>query len=132
MFWQKLAISLIWGGITALFFIKTFKKHRKIDTCSYAYVTKVVDLGYLNRRKVYAITYKVDAKEPFDVIISPCKKPFEIGKKRLVYFEKGNMKKNHYFSRFKKVNIDTRFIPSIICSIFFIATFANAMMALFS
>ena len=132
MFWQRFGIALIWGGMTAFFFIKTFKKHKKIDTCAYAYVKKVNDIGYLDRRKVYAITYQVDAKEPFEVIISPCKKALEIGKKRLVYFEKGNMKNNHYFSRFKKINIDKRFFPSITCFVFFLATFISAIISLFS
>jgi hypothetical protein len=68
-----------------------------IDTESVAIVKDVIDLGRSDGRKVYAIKYDVQSKEPFELLVTPCKKSQKPGKKRGVFYEKANPNKNNYF-----------------------------------
>jgi hypothetical protein len=76
---------------------KVWKKHQLIDTESIAVVKEVISLGRSDGKKVYAIKYDVQAKEPFELLVTPCKKALKPGKKRGVFYEKANPNKNNYF-----------------------------------
>ena len=130
MNWQGLLAGIGCLGVATWLFLKAFRKHKKIDTCANAYVERVQDLGPISGKKSYAITYKVNANEPFHVLISPCFKAYDIGKKRMMYFEKGNAKENHYFTRFG-INYDRRFSPAIVFIVFAVVFICGAFSGVF-
>lgn len=72
-------------------------RHRLIDTESVGIITEVQDLGISNGRKAYAIKYKIQAHEPFELVDAPCKKKMRPGSQRTVFYEKQNPNKNYYF-----------------------------------
>ena len=88
------ALSIVFG---VLLLIPTLRKHRNIDTESVAVVKEVLDLGMDEGRKVYAIKYMVQASEPFELLVSPCKKKLRPGVERSVFYEKENSNINYYF-----------------------------------
>ena len=108
-------LSLVFGLLGILFgliaSVKTWRKHKKIDTESIAVVNDVQDLGRSDGRKVYAIRYDVKSSEPFELLVTPCKKAFKIGKERVVYYEKGNPNQNYYFKSIGQ--FDNRLITPI-------------------
>jgi hypothetical protein len=94
-------MSLVCGILSVIFglfsFIKVWRKHKLIDTESIAVVNSVQDLGRTDGLKVYAIKYDVKSSEPFELLVTPCKKALSIGKERTIYYEKDNPNQNHYF-----------------------------------
>lgn len=90
--------------------LKTIKLHRAVDSRAKATVTRSIDLGVLEGRKVYAVTWTVDAPVPFDILVTPCKKCYSVGRTKHVNYERANPK-NHYFG---PSVFDSRFAASFI------------------
>lgn len=86
---------------------KVFKKNRKIDTESIAIVTSVQSLGRDDGQKVYAVRYDIKSSNPFELLVTPVRRPPEIGKQRAIFYEKDNPK-NHFFKTIG--HLDNRFI----------------------
>ena len=130
MDWFKLIICLAGSALGIFLFVRVFRKHRKIDTESIAEVSKVESLGRDDFKKVYAIWYKIHSSEPFELLVTPCKKPLEIGDQKGIFYEKANAKKNYYFKTIK--SFDKRFVlPSAItiaCLATSIHTIVNAFL----
>lgn len=117
----QLLLGIIVIGLGYILFNKTLKKHKKIDTESIAVVNKVQDLGRSDGKKVYAVYYTVKSTEPFEIIETPCRKKRQVGKERIVYYEKAETQtkeyvKNYYFKTIGQW--DRRFNGS--CYFFFI------------
>lgn len=97
---KYIIIQFLVGAFAVLIAIKPFRKtinlHRAVDSRAKASVTRCIDLGALEGRKVYAVTYTVDAPEPFDVLVTPCKKCYDVGKVKHINYENAN-RKNYYF-----------------------------------
>ena len=92
---------------------KVYEKHKKIDTESIGIVESVEVLGKNIGSRTYAITYDVQASEPFKLLDYPCRKQKPIGYECGVFYEKGNYKNNYYFKTIGQ--LDSRFIsPSVI------------------
>ena len=93
----RIAFGLL-GTICGIYVLmKTWKKHKRIDTESIAIFNSAQDIGRDGGGKVYAIKYDVQSSEPFELLVAPCKKVPKNGKKRTVYYEKANPNANHYF-----------------------------------
>ena len=118
MDWSGLFLGIILIIIGILLILRTKKRHDKIDTESVAVVVDVRDIGKIDGKKSYAIRYKIQCSEPFEIVETPCKKPRAIGSERTVFYEKADVSKerpirNFYFKTIKQ--FDRRFIaPSVI------------------
>lgn len=120
------ALAVFFGAIT---WRTIWKKHKKIDTESIAIVKEVIDLGRADARKVYAIKYDVKANEPFELLVTPCKKPLPVGKEKSVFYEKGNANKNYYFKSLGQ--LDSRLITPVFLTVIGIITVILAIISMF-
>ena len=83
-----------------ILFYKRFKLQQRIDSHSIATLRKSVYLGTDALKKIYALTYYVEnPKEPFDLLVTPCKQNRPIGEQRIVYYESADPSKNFYFKK---------------------------------
>ena len=128
MDWSSFFLGLITIAISFLLLIRIKKKHDRIDTESIAQVVEVKDIGRVDGKRAYAIRYKVMCSEPFDIVETPCKKPREVGKQRVVFYEKADVSKerqirNFYFKTIK--HFDRRFIAPCLIMFFGVMIFIS-------
>lgn len=131
---SQLILCLFVTAIGCILFRNIHKKHKRIDTESIAVVSKVQELGRSEGKKVYAIYYTVKASEPFEIIETPCRKKRNIGKERVVYYEKAAIPKDGYLKNyyFKTIGTwDRRF--NVCCYFFFfgIIFFISSIISMF-
>lgn len=86
-------------------------KHKKIDTESIAIVKEVIDLGRDMGSKVCAVKYEIQSSEPFEIVVTPCKKVPCRGADRSIFYEKADPKNNYYFKTIGQ--LDSRFLLPI-------------------
>ena len=95
-----------------------FKKHKRIDSEGIATVKEVRKLGRDDGKKSYAIFYDVVLDEEngntnsFELCKTPTHKHENIGKRKIIYFEKNNPKRNFYFKSIGK--FDHRLILPVV------------------
>ena len=111
MDWVKIIFCSAGLALGIFLFIRTLKNHRRIDTESIAEVSKVEPLGRSDMKPVYAIWYSIKSSAPFDLLVTPCKKPLDIGERRGIFYEKDNAQKNYYFKTIG--SLDKRFVIPI-------------------
>lgn len=109
----KIFLGLFGIACGAYLLSAILKKHNKIDTESIAVVNSVQYLGRDEGRKVYAIRYNVQASEPFELLVTPCKKALKPGTTKSIFYEKADPSHNYYFKTIGQ--FDRRFLmPSLV------------------
>ena len=93
----KIILSLVGVIYGAWLLSAILKKHKRIDTESIAIVNSVQDLGRDELGKLYAIRYDVKSSEPFELLVTPCKKVLKVGTTKSVFYEKAAPNNNYYF-----------------------------------
>ena len=116
----KIVAAIFCVIVGVIVFLKVLRKHKLIDTESIAVVKDVQYLGRDEAKKVYAVRYDIKSSDPFELVVSPCKKTPKIGKQISIFYEKDNPKQNYYFKTIG--NIDKRFLSPILFVL--IGTFA--------
>ena len=130
---MSIGIRIVLGVIGILYSVwilsTILKKHSKIDTESIAVVQSVQDLGIDDFKKVYAIKYDIKSSDPFELIVSPCKKILKPGKERVVFYEKDNPQRNYYFKTIGQ--FDRRFLLPVLLLLASLITIAAPIFELF-
>jgi hypothetical protein len=125
----RLIIGLACSILGVFLLIKIMRKHKKIDTESVAVVKEVIDLGRDGVSKEYAIKYDIQSSQPFELIVTPCKKMLPVGAERSIFYEKADPTKNYYFKTLGQS--DNRFVmPIVMLSIGLLTFISTIVMAI--